>query len=130
MNTAISQMMICLNTFEAEGSIPKSAYQDFLKLLAPFAPHLTEELWHELGNTDSIHRTPWPSYDVAKLQSETLTIAVQIAGKTRGTCVVGRNASEAEVIAELKNDQKLSLQIPEKPKKVIYVVGRIINFIP
>ena len=61
MNTAISQLMICLNAFEAEGAIPKSAYSDFLKLLAPFAPHLTEELWHELGNSESIHRAPWPS---------------------------------------------------------------------
>ncbi len=130
MNTAISQLMICLNAFEAEGAIPKSAYLDFLKLLAPFAPHLTEELWHELGNSESIHRAPWPSYDSSKLQAETVTIAVQIAGKTRGTSTVGRSASETDVITELKKDAKLGPQIPQNPKKIVYVPGRIINFIP
>lgn len=129
MNTAVSQLMICLNAFETLPSIPKSAYEDFLKLLAPFAPHLTEELWHELGHSDSIHKTPWPTFDPAKLESETVTLAVQIAGKTRGTCMVPRMATEVEVIAAIKNDPKLAVYIPEAPKKVVYVPGRIISFI-
>lgn len=129
MNTAVSQLMICLNALEALPSVPKKAYEDFLKLLAPFAPHITEELWHELGNSDSIHKASWPAYDPAKLEAETVTLAVQVGGKTRGTCLVPRSASEEEVTALLKNDAKLSAHIPENPKKVVFVPGRIINFI-
>ncbi|MBX9765513.1 leucine--tRNA ligase [Patescibacteria group bacterium] len=129
-NTSVSQLMILSNELQKLKEIPKQAYETFLVLLAPFAPHLAEELWHELGNSESIHRSPWPSYDASKLQSETVTIAVQIAGKTRGTCEVGRIASEAEVTAEARKDAKLAAFIPENPKKVIFVPGRIINFIP
>jgi leucyl-tRNA synthetase len=129
MNTAVSQLMICLNALESLSSVPKKAYEDFLKLLAPLAPHITEELWHELGNAGSIHTASWPAYDSSKLEAESVTLAVQIMGKTKGTCLVPRTGSQEEIVAILKSDPKLAAHIPETPSKVIFVPGRIINFI-
>jgi leucyl-tRNA synthetase len=129
MNTAVSQLMICLNALESLSSVPKKAYEDFLKLLAPLAPHITEELWHELGNAGSIHTASWPEYDSSKLEADTITLAVQIMGKTKGTCLVPRTGSQEEIVAILKSDPKLAAHIPETPSKVIFVPGRIINFI-
>lgn len=129
-NTSVSQLMILSNALGALTQVPRSAYETYLKLLAPFAPHLTEELWHELGHTTSIHREGWPVYDSEKLASDTVTIAVQIGGKTRGTVTVGRGAGEEEVLEAARNEPKLKPQIPEAPSKIIFVKDRIINLIP
>lgn len=129
-NTAISQMMIFQNEVEAVKKIGRIQYETYLKLLAPFAPHVTEELWHALGHETSIHRAAWPSYDKAKLVSDSVTIAVQVAGKTRGTISVSRGAGEEAVLAVAKKDPRISHHIPENATKVIFVKDRIINLIP
>jgi len=129
-NTSVSQLMILSNAFGELKVIPRSAFETLLELLAPFAPHLTEELWHDLGHTTSIHTEPWPIFDESKLVADSVTIAVQVAGKTKGTVTVQREAGEAEVLKAVQSDEKLSKVIPGSPSKVIFVQGRIINVIP
>jgi leucyl-tRNA synthetase len=129
-NTAVSKLMILSNELGSLDVVPKSAYTTLLSLLAPFAPHLTEELWHELGYTTSIHKEPWQTFNSEKLTSGMVTIGVQIAGKTRGSVTVSRNASQEEVLALIKTDSKIAKYIPENARSVIYVPGKILNLIP
>jgi leucyl-tRNA synthetase len=129
-NTAISQMMIFVNAVEKEGSIGREHYETLLKILAPFAPHMTEELWEKMGNTQSIHLEKWPEYDESKLVSETAIIAVQVAGKVRGTVTVPRDANEEEVITAAKADSKIARYLDFTPQKVVFVPGRVLNLIP
>lgn len=129
-NTAISQMMIFQNEIEAQKKIGHEQYVAYLKLLAPFAPHVTEELWHDHGHSTSIHTESWPMFDESKLVADSVTIAVQVAGKTKGTVVVQREAGEADVLKAIHADEKLSKVVPANHSKVIFVQGRIINVIP
>jgi leucyl-tRNA synthetase len=129
-NTAISQMMILQNEIDAVKKIGTEQYGAYLKLLAPFAPHVTEELWHSLGHTASIHLEPWPIFDPTKLVSDTVMVAFQVAGKTRGAVEVPRDASQEAVIAELKKDEKMAKHMPETPSRVIFVPNKILNLIP
>ncbi len=129
-NTAVSQMMILLNAAEAAGGIGKAQLASFIKILAPFAPHVTEELWHTMGHTTSIHLEPWPAYDTTKLVSDTVTVAIQVAGKMKGTVTVPRDASEEEVMQEVAKSDKLAQYIANKPSKVIFVPNKIMNLIP
>ncbi len=128
-NTAIAQMMIFTNTAEKEG-LTKEQYQTFIALLAPFAPHIAEELWHALGNETSIHETQWPTYDAAKVVDDEVTIAVQVNGKVRGEFSAPKDISEEQAKAQalgLENIQKY-LEGNE-PKKIIYVAGKIVNIV-
>lgn len=129
-NTAISAMMIFLNKLEHTPEVSKVTFDTFLKLLAPFAPHITEELWSKSGHKTSIHLEKWPKYDKSKIKEEKANIVVQINGKVRGQF-------EAEIgIAE--NDVKTrALAMPEIQKwlvdkeirKMIFVPNKIINFV-
>lgn len=129
-NTALSQLMIFANVLQKESSVPKEAYEALLKLLAPFAPHVTEEVWQELGHAESIHAQRWPAYDAAKLESEMVTMAVQIAGKSRGTVTLERGTSEAEALIKVKNDPRLAGLAPQNPSRVVFVIDKVINIIP
>ncbi|MBI2618421.1 class I tRNA ligase family protein, partial [Candidatus Kaiserbacteria bacterium] len=128
-NTAISQMMILLNTIQKERLSKKDA-KIFLQLLAPFAPHLAEELWHRLGNTTSIHLEPWPEYDESKLLTEHVSIAVQIDGKTRGLVKVPANSEEDIVVKSVKADERLSSFLKGKEvRRIVYVKNKLINLV-
>ena len=128
-NTAISAMMIYINLVEKAG-LTLESYKTFLKLLAPFAPHLTEELWSNQGNTDSIHLESYPEADEGLAQDNEVTIGIQINGKSRGAVTLGVKAGEDEAVS-------LARAVPEVAKylvdtevlKVVYVPGRILNFI-
>ena len=129
-NTAVSAMMICLNEMEKSETIAASDMKKFLQILAPFAPHMTEELWHELGEKKSIHVSGWPSYDPKKLVSDMVTVMVQINSKIRGQLTVSREATEAEVTKLALAEEKVAAQLAgATPKKIIYVPGRIINIV-
>jgi leucyl-tRNA synthetase len=93
-NTAISSMMIFLNENE---KMSRETYEVFLKLLAPFAPHMTDELWQMLGNKNSINQASWPKYDLAKINEDEIKIIIQVNGKVRGEITVSSAAGEAEV---------------------------------
>jgi leucyl-tRNA synthetase len=128
-NTAVSAMMIFVNQAE-KGGLSKESYQLFLRTLAPFAPHLTEELWHEAGNTESIHRSEFPAYDPELAKDDTVVIGVQINGKMRGTITIAPTASEAEAMEAVQNSEDLSGRIAgQEIKKIIYVPARILNII-
>lgn len=129
-NTAVAQLMILYNKLSSFSAVPIGHYEILLTLLAPFAPHITEELWHQLGHTDSIHTQPWPTYDDTKLVADSVVIAVQIGGKTRGTITVPRGAGEAEVLEAAKSDPTLSLHLPATPSRVVFVKDKILNAIP
>ncbi|MES2014845.1 MAG: leucine--tRNA ligase [Patescibacteria group bacterium] len=130
LNTAVSQMMICLNAFDAEEALPLSAYETLLRLLAPFAPYMTEELWELLGHTASIHQEEWPLFDASKLEKDEVVIAVQLAGKVKGTVIAPRGAGEGDIVKIIREDGKLGTLMPQNPSRIVFVPGRIINFIP
>lgn len=126
-NTAISTMMIFVN---GATSISLSDYKDFLKILAPFVPYLTEEIWHELGETTSIHLSDWPKYDESKVKDDKITIAVQVNGKVRGEVSITSDASEDEAREIALGENSVKIFVGEQEiKKFIYVKGKIINIV-
>lgn len=128
-NTAISSMMIFVNESEKAG-LTKTDYETFVKVLAPFAPHLTEEIWSNLGKTTSIHLEQYPEFDETLTQDKTITIGVQINGKVRGSIEVAPTASEAEVVILAQNSDTLAKYLENQViKKIIYIPGRILNLI-
>jgi leucyl-tRNA synthetase len=130
-NTAVSAMMIQVNAWDKLEVINKADYETLLKLLAPFAPHATDELWEQLGHNESIHLAKWPEYDINKTESTNFLLVVQVAGKVRGTVALGAAATEAEAKAAALSLPEVTKWLNEtEPKKIIYVPGRVINFIP
>ncbi len=130
MNTAIADMMVFVNEATKAGGVPRAWFEAFVKILSPFAPHLGEELWRRLGHTTSIAYAPWPAFDEAKLKRDTLTIAVQVQGKLRGTIEVPADAPEAAILAAAKADPKVAEHLAGKPiKREVYVKGRLVNLV-
>lgn len=108
-NTSIAQLMILVNKLGEVDQISRPTFEALTLMLAPFAPHLAEELWEKLGNDFSIFtHGAWPKYDENKLVSSQVTLAVQINGKMRGTLQVAADASQDQVFELLKADEKLA----------------------
>ncbi len=129
-NTAIAQLMIFVNHLTNQTSISKDTFEKLVILIAPFAPHLAEELWEQLWNKYSVFTTAvWPSYDAKYLVADTITLAVQINGKMRGTLEMSKDADQETVMNTIQNDSKFSAHLSWTPKKIIYVQGKIINII-
>lgn len=129
-NTAVSTLMILVNDLEKRENVSQAEYETLLKLLAPFAPHMTEELWHELGHTESIHKSEWPKYDESKLVSETATIVVQVNGKIRGSFSASTNLSESEAVEMAKSLPEIGKWLVDKGvQKTIYIAGKLVNFV-
>ena len=118
-NTAISQLMILLNAIEKENSIGTAQWETLLKLLAPFAPHVAEELWHKLGRTTSIHLEYWPQYDEALLKDEMVTIAIQINGKVRAEVSVATGADESTLESAARETVAARLEGQEIVKVIV-----------
>lgn len=131
-NTAIAAMMEFLNAWSEEGSLSKEDASIFLRLLAPFAPYLAEELWAQLGKSFSIHQQSWPEYDKKLVRAETITLPVQVNGKVRGqvTLTQAKAEQEAEVKKLAKKEENVARHLKgKKIKKTIFVPGRLINFV-
>ena len=129
-NTAISTMMILVNELEKLEAISKRAYETLLLLLTPFAPHITEELWHEVGNNASIHLAKWPIFDASKCVASEVTIAIQVGGKLRDTIVVSAGTSEDELKeVVLARPAIIKWVDGNMIKKIIYVKGRLVNIV-
>jgi len=128
-NTAISAMMIFINEAE-KAALSKSDFETFLKLLSPFAPHVAEELWSNLGHRKSIQKESWPKWDEEFIPEEELTIAVQVNGRVRGEIKIRMDGSEeavrAAALAEPSVQKHIGAQVP---KKVIYVRNKLINIV-
>lgn len=129
-NTAISSLMELVNTIAAHGA-DKETLKILALLLAPFTPHMAEEVWHEvLGNTNSIHKSAWPRYDPKLIKEENVTVVVQINGKLRSQLTINSEQSKSEVEKLAKEDEKAAKWLNgQKVKKVIFVPGKIINFV-
>jgi len=106
------------------------SYQTFLRLLAPFAPHLTEELHSQAGHSDSVHLSEFPIAETELTVDEAVTIGVQINGKVRGDITISPTASEDEAVHEANNGPNIKAKLADaKIKKIIYKPGKILNII-
>ena len=129
-NTAIAAMMTFINDVYDFGSITKDELVIFIKLLNPFAPHLTEEMWESMGNSSFLSIEDWPKYDEAKTIENSIEIAVQINGKLRSIITISKDASKDDAIGCAKADSKVAEAIEGKTViKEIYVPGKIVNIV-
>ncbi len=129
-NTAISQLMILVNALEKEKGVSMSLYKTLVLLVAPFAPHLSEELWEKIGNTSSVHISSWPTYDANQLVDEAVTVAIQVNGKARGEISFTRGTSTLEVEKLVKMSETYKKYVGDNnPKKIIIVENRIVNIV-
>ncbi len=130
LNTAISQMMICLNEISSNKDLPKKLIEPFLQILSPFAPHMSEELWNKLGYNDCIALSKWPEYNESYLVKQTMTIAVQVNGKLRTSMDIDVNLEKDEILLQAKEDENVQRHTAGKNiVKEIYVPRRLVNFV-
>ena len=132
MNTVVSGFMEYTNKIidlgKKEGGVDKQTLETLVVLLAPFAPHIAEELWKELGHAESVFDAGWPEVDESKLVQDTVEIALQVSGKFRDTMVVSVDADKDSVLAQAK--EVLASRLEGKTiVKEIYVPGKIVNII-
>jgi leucyl-tRNA synthetase len=130
MNTAVSKMMIFVNGALRARTVPKGILRDFLRLLAPFAPHITEELWEKLGEKELIAHSYWPDYDPALIVDETIAIPIQLNGKFRITIEIQAGIGEEELEKVALNDEGVKKLIEGKEiARVVVVPGRMVNIV-
>ncbi|MCZ6824025.1 MAG: leucine--tRNA ligase [Deltaproteobacteria bacterium] len=130
LNTAISALMVFVRDIEKDGPVPQGVAAAFARLLAPFAPHLAEELWERLGHAESLAYASWPEADPALLVDEEIEIAVQVQGKLRARIHVPAEADEALVREVALNDANVRRHVGDRePRRVIYVPGRLLNLV-
>jgi len=129
-NTALSALMELLNELEKESAVSTETIQLLSKLLSPLAPHLAEELWDRTGGEGFVIDQPWPTYDAAKLVTDTITVVVQINGKLRAQLTLPADVAEADAISQAKADENVVRFLAGKPvKKAIYVPGKLVNLV-
>ncbi len=128
-NTVVSSLMIFINEVR-EQPLSREDFLQFLQLLAPLAPHITEEWWHRFGGEGSIHVSSWPEVDESVIKTTTVTLIVQINGKVRDQIEVAPDASQDEVVAlALTRPTVIRWLESRAPTKVIYVPGRVLNLL-
>jgi leucyl-tRNA synthetase len=129
-NTAISQMMIFVNAVTAQEKRPRKLLEPFVLLLAPYAPHLAEEIWERLGHKQTLAYEPWPRFDESLLKEDTVTIVLQVNGKLRDRAEVPAQSSQAELEKlALANDRVKDHLAGKQVKKVIVVPGKLVNVV-
>lgn len=129
-NTGISQMMILTNELYKLNMAPKPVIKTLLQLLAPYAPHISEELWSKIGFTDFVSLAPWPEYDAKLCEDNSITMGVQVNGKRRGEIHITKDANQEAAMAAAKEIANIQSHIDGKNLvKIIYVPGKILNII-
>jgi leucyl-tRNA synthetase len=136
-NTAVAALMECVNELyklKAQESYKannwRRSLETLLQVLSPLAPHITEELWCQLGNTTSIHLSSWPAYDPSYLTTDIVKIMIQVNGKLRGEVEVGKDFNEDQVIAAARANSHVASYIKDaEPKKTIYIASKLVNFV-
>ncbi|MBN1393165.1 MAG: leucine--tRNA ligase [Sedimentisphaerales bacterium] len=129
-NTAISQMMIFINHISKQENRPKSAVEKFLLVLAPFAPHIAEELWQRLGHTESLAYEPWPEYDKELIREKEVELVVQVNGKIKTRIVVSSDADEEQIKQKALASEKVKKALGGKePRKIIVIKSRLVNIV-
>jgi leucyl-tRNA synthetase len=127
-NTAVSALMIFAN--EIAPNPNKESVETLLKLLAPFAPHLSEECWEKLGHADSIFKEKWPTYDPAFVKDAEVSVPVQVNGKHRATVIIAADATEDEVKAAALAEHNVHKFLNGRDiSRVVYVPGRLLNVV-
>ncbi|TWT74570.1 Leucine--tRNA ligase [Posidoniimonas polymericola] len=129
-NTAIARLMEFTNFFTKESSRPRACLEPFVLLLAPFAPHVAEEMWLALGHNATLAYEPWPAFDESLLKQDTIEIPVQVSGKVRAKVNISADANQDEALAAAKADPKIAELIAGKSiVKELYVPGRLVNLV-
>ena len=129
-NTAISAMMIFVNHLSRQTERPKAAVEKLVLILAPFAPHIAEELWEKLGHTNSLAYEPWPEYDKELIKEKEIELAVQVNGKIKDRIVVSAEADEEQIKQKALSNEKVAAAMAGKePKKVIVIKSRLVNIV-
>jgi len=129
-NTAISQLMIWVNELSKHERVGIDEMKNLSLLLSPFAPHMAEELWKNLGNSESISKAEWPIYDESKIKDDVITLAVQVNGKLRDTLEVDAEISDSDAKAKALESDKVKKWLDgNEPKKVIYVKGKLVSIV-
>ncbi|HVH40039.1 MAG TPA: leucine--tRNA ligase [Gemmatimonadaceae bacterium] len=129
-NTAIAAMMEYMNVLRrAERTCHRAEVEPLVQLAAPYAPHVTEELWEMLGHKSSVFDSQWPAFDPAMLVSDTIELVVQVGGKTRGKIVVPKSVTQDAALAAALADAAIGKFITGEPKKVILVPGRLLSIV-
>ena len=129
-NTAIAALMTLTNEIYENGSLTREEFEIFLKLLCPFAPHITEEIFQSLGNTTLLSLSPWPTYDESKTVDACVEIVMQINGKLRGTLTIAKDADKDTVLQAVKADAKIAEAIAGKTVvKEIFVPNKLVNLV-
>jgi leucyl-tRNA synthetase len=129
-NTAISRLMEFTNFFTSQEVRPEPSMKSFVLLLAPFAPHLAEELWQILGQTATLAYEPWPDHDPALLVDAVIEIPVQVNGKLRGRTVVPAGADRQQTEEAARKDFRIAAILDGKTvRKVVVVPGKLVNFV-
>ncbi len=129
-NTAISQLMMLVNALEKETPASSSAFEVLVRMLAPFAPHLADELWESLGHETSVHMEQWPRYDESVLARSCVTIVVQVNGKVRGSFSVERGADAKSLITMARALPRVSeCMAGVEPAREVVVPDRLVNFV-
>jgi leucyl-tRNA synthetase len=129
-NTAISALMILVNAMEKESQLSIVNCQLLVTILSPFAPHLAEEIWSELGHTESIFKQPWPKYDPELARDEKIELVLQVNGKVRDRIEVDAEISEAEAIELAMASEKMKAWLDGKEiLKKVFVKGKLVNIV-
>ena len=133
-NTAVSEMMKLSNALNDAKCKDSPVYAEgintLIRLLAPFAPHIADELWHNTGNSESVHSQTWPSVDASALITDEITLVIQVMGKTRGTIQVPSGADKAALEKFARESELAKRHLEGKEiKKVIVVPGKLVNFV-
>ena len=129
-NTAISSMMILINEMDKKEFITKKSYETLLRILSPFAPHITEELWHMLGHRGFLVGEKWPRISATKIIELEVNIVVQINGRVRAECLIDSGSKQDEVFEKIKTIPDVEKWIMGKEiKKVIYISNKLINLV-
>ena len=129
-NTAIAAVMTLLNQVYDNGKINRAELRDLILIVNPFAPHVTEEIWENMGFGGMLNEAQWPSFDESKTVDDTVEIVLQVMGKVRSRMVIPVDMPADEVIALAKEDEKIKELIDGKQiKKEIYVPKKLVNIV-
>jgi leucyl-tRNA synthetase len=129
-NTAIAQMIVWVNEAQKCEAIGRSQVRRFLQVLAPFAPHIGEELWQRLGGDGLIAAAGWPAFDEALTRDETVEIAVQVNGRLRGRLQAPVAATEDAVVSAARLIEAVARDLAARSiRRVVFVPGRLVNLI-
>ena len=129
-HTALSAMMVLTNDAQKAEQLPRTVAEQLVLLLAPFAPHLGEELWRRLGHAESLAYEPWPTYDPELIHEDTKTIPVQINGKVRATIDIAVDADQDTMLAAARQNEKVQSYLAGKTlRREVVVPGRMVSFV-